>query len=550
MEWVYRRNINKLLFRRYSYDKIKKTKGIVLMIISCKKTEKVNFLSIVMGIYVVLIGIGLPLVVKDRYFDILKVKYYYYCICTILMVILVVGYSITKGVKQTALNFKVSSLKNFLRNCTVADYAVLIYLMIGIISTITSDYLYEAFWGNEGRFTGLFLITWYVVSYFCVSRFLKFKSWYIDVILAAGMFVCLFGITDYFKLDIFNFKRDMVAEQVPIFTSTIGNINTYTAYVGILVALTTVLFTTDRKFINMLWHYFCMIIGFFAIIMGVSDNAYLSLGVLFGFLPLYLFKNQKGIRRYVIVLATFFSVVQCIDWINIYCGESVLGIESAFEVVIRFRGLPYLVMSLWAIVIIWSFIVTIKKDEAEKLSDLFRCLWTALLFLIILALLYALYDCNVAGNASRYGGFSSYFLLNDDWGTGRGYIWRNAIECYQSLPLWKRIVGYGPETFGILVMQKTANNPYNQLFDNAHNEYLHMLTTVGFAGLLAYLTFIFGYVRRSFYYRDKTPYVIAIMFSVICYSVQAFVNLNLPIVTPVFWLLLGMGAAKSVEVKL
>lgn len=520
------------------------------MMTLCKKTGKENFLSIVLGIYVVLIGIGLPLVVKDRYFDILKVKYYYYCICTILMVLLVVGYSITKGAKQISLYFKELSIKRLLRNCTVSDYAVLIYLIIAVISTIKSDYLYESFWGNEGRFTGLFLITWYVASYFCISRFLKFKSWYIEAILVVGIFVCLFGITDYFNLDIFRFKTAMVADQIPIFTSTIGNINTYTAYVGILVALATVLFTTDRKFKNMLWHYLCMVIGFFAIIMGVSDNAYLSLGVLFGFLPLYLFKSPKGIRRYIIVLATFFSVVQCIDWINIYCGESVLGIESAFEVVIRFHGLPYLVMSLWGIAILWYFIAVKRKHEDEKFGNVFRYLWAAQLFLIILAVLYALYDCNVAGNISRYGSLSSYFLFNDDWGSGRGYIWRNAMECYQSLPFWKRIIGFGPETFGILVMQKTANNPYNQLFDNAHNEYLHMLTTVGFAGLTAYLIFIFGYVRRCFYYRDKTTYIIAIMFSVICYSVQALVNLNLPIVTPIFWLLLGMGSVRSIEGEL
>jgi len=134
------------------------------MIASYKKPEKVNFLSIILGIYVILIGIGLPLVVKNRYFDILKVKYYYYCICTILMAILVVGYSVTVGAKKTALFFREFSLKNSLRNCTVADYAVLTYLIIAIISTITSDFLYESFWGNEGRFTGLFLIIWYVVS--------------------------------------------------------------------------------------------------------------------------------------------------------------------------------------------------------------------------------------------------------------------------------------------------------------------------------------------------------------------------------------------------
>jgi len=508
---------------------------------------KATFLSVVIGVYVLLIGIGIPIVVKDRYFDILVVKYYFYSISTILMAVLIAGYFLAMGLKKNRLSIKGLYFKNILKKFTLMDYAVLVYLLIAIISTITSDYLYESFWGNEGRYTGLFLIILYVVGYFCVSRFWKFKNWYIDIILVAGMLVCLFGITDYFKLDIFHFKIAMVPEQRPMFTSTIGNINTYTAYVGILTAIATVLFSTDGNLRNILWHYFCMVISFFAIIMGVSDNAYLSLGALFGLLPLYLFKNNKGIQKYVIVLATFFSVIQCIDWINGYFGERVLGIESVFDVLIRFQGLPFLVIGLWGIVVLLYFISYKKKYEVNNFGNLFRYLWMALLSLIILTILYALYDCNVAENVNRYGSLGSYLHFNDDWGSARGYIWRNAMECYKDLPLWKKIVGFGPDTFGILVRQKTANNPYNQLFDSAHNEYLHMLTTVGLAGLIAYLIFIFEYIRKCLFYKDKSPYIMALMFGIICYSIQALVNINLPIVTPIFWLLLGLGATGSKE---
>lgn len=513
----------------------------------CRDSEKKSFPSIVLGIYVFLVGIGVPLVVRDRYFDILVFKYYYYCFCTIIMLVILFLYALTVGRTDTEIYFKEFKIKKFFEKLTIMDFAVIIYLLIAITSTVTSDYLYEAFWGNEGRFTGLFLMIWYVVSYFCVSRLWKFKNWYIDLILAAGMLVCLFGITDYFKLDIFHFKIAMLPEQRSIFTSTIGNINTYTSYVGILVAIATVLFATDQKFKNMLWHYLCMVISFFSIIMGVSDNAYLSLGVLFGFLPFYLFKSRKGIQRFVIVLATFFSVIQCIDWINSYFGEGVLGIESAFDMIIKFQGLPYLIIGLWGIVIFCHFFDYKRKYKIKEIGNLFRNLWMVFLFLIIIAFLYILYDCNVVDNVSRYGSLSSFLLFNDDWGTQRGYIWRNGMECYERLSFWKKVVGFGPETFGILIMHKTANNPYNLLFDNAHNEYLHMLTTVGLAGLIAYLSFIFGYVRNCLHYKNKNPYITAIMFGVICYSVQAFVNLNLPIVAPVFWLLLGMGAAKSIE---
>jgi O-antigen ligase len=115
------------------------------------------------------------------------------------------------------------------------------------------------------------------------------------------------------------------------------------------------------------------------------------------------------------------------------------------------------------------------------------------------------------------------------------------------LSWWKKLVGYGPETLGILMLQKTANNPYGEVFDSAHNEYIHLLTTVGLGGLLSYLSFILGIVVRGIRLHINRPCVVAVIFGIICYSAQAFVNLNLPIVTPVFWILLGIASANSLE---
>lgn len=505
--------------------------------------KKRSFISVVLGIYVLSIGVGLPLVVRDRYFDILVFKYYYFCFCTITMFALLLGYYFAGGVKS----IKNLNIKSFIYKFTLLDIFIFLYWLIALLSTFTSDYFYEAFWGNEGRYTGLFLITWYVLSYFCVSRFWKYKSWYIDCVLLAGILVSLFGITDYFNLDIFKFKVLMLPEQRPIFTSTLGNINTYTAYVGMITAIATVLFATEKKTLRKCWYYVCIVICFFAIIMGVSDNAYLSLVALFGLLPIYLFKNSTGVKKYLIILATFFSVTQCIDWINTFFRDQVLGIDSAFNLVISFDKLHYLVLILWAIVLAWYLYDIKRKAELKCYGNKLICAWLALLTAITISILFALYDCNIAGNADRYSFASNYLLLNDNWGTHRGYIWRNAIECFSNLSFWKKLVGYGPETFGILLLKKTAGNPYNEIFDSAHNEYLHTLLTVGILGLTFYLISLIIFIKNCFRNKNNNPYLIAVSFGVICYSVQAFVNLNLPIVAPIFWLLLGIGAARSLN---
>lgn len=500
-----------------------------------KIEEKSTFIHILLSAYVILVGAGLPLVVRNKYFDILVVKYYYYCFFTITLSVLLLGYFIVyrKG--------KIYS--KLFRQLTKADYFVIAFLITAGLSTVTSDYVFESFWGNEGRFTGFFLLFWYVLSYFFISKLSSFKRWHIDIIIITGILVSIFGITDYFKLDIFGFKAPMVDSQRNIFTSTIGNINTYTAYVGMITAITTVLFSIVQQKKKIILYYLGMVITFFALIMGTSDNAYISLAALFAFLPLYLFKDNIGIKRYIIILATFFSVIQIIGWLNKFWGNYVLSIDSSFQLLIRIRGFWVIPVCLWLIAITWYIVDRYKNIGNNVYGKIPQRLWGIFLLFCFLVIIFIIFDCNIAGNSGRYGSLASFFVFNDDWGTHRGYIWRNAIECYWNLSPWKKLVGYGPETFGILVLRKTANNPYNELFDSAHNEYLHLLTTVGIVGLISYLGFIISVIKRGIKIGRKNSYVMAVIFGVFCYSAQAMVNLNLPIVTPVFWLLAGISAS-------
>lgn len=105
-----------------------------------------------------------------------------------------------------------------------------------------------------------------------------------------------------------------------------------------------------------------------------------------------------------------------------------------------------------------------------------------------------------------------------------------------------KLFGYGPDTFGILT-KKEIGFEMPQLYDNAHNEYLHDLITIGAAGLTAYILFIGSAITRMCRNVEAKPYIVGCLFAVICYIAQALVNLNLPIATPMMWLLLSIGMA-------
>ena len=66
-------------------------------------------------------------------------------------------------------------------------------------------------------------------------------------------------------------------------------------------------------------------------------------------------------------------------------------------------------------------------------------------------------------------------------------------------------------------------------------------------GLLTYLAFIGSSAMQMIRKSAKNPYVMAIVFALLCYWAQALVNINLPIVAPFMWTLLPMGLAAGRE---
>lgn len=513
---------------------VKKNKKVA---INNKKTLE----NSIVDLFVVMVFCLFPLVVDNKYFNILPTKYYFYVGAVVLLAIplLVVGLLDQKKIVRYIQGF---SWRGFCKTKSVTDWALILFVLVAAVSTCISEYVSESFWGNEGRLTGLFLLSLYAVVYFCVTRFGKMKRWHLDILLIFGMLVCIFGITDYFDLDILKFKINISPEQYYMFTSTIGNINSYTVLVAMYTAVSAVLYATEKNIKKQIFYYLCTVVSLFAVIMGISDNAILSLGALYALLPFYLFGSDNGVRKYLVLLAGFFTVLKCISWINLLMGDQLYGIKSTFNILIEFNGLIWIVLGLWLIIGFWYLFMYMKKKETCIIKGKgLRYLWFGFLATIFIAVLYLFYDVNINGNIDKYGMLNNYLLFSDSWGTNRGYIWRNAIECFMEFPPIKKIFGYGPETFGIVLLEKTRSNMYRETYDAAHNEYLQYLITVGVAGLTAYMVHLISFIRYGIKNISKSPYIVACLFAVVCYSVQAFVNISIPIASPIMFLLLALG---------
>lgn len=506
--------------------------------------------SFVVALSTLLIIAGVPIIFRNYYFDILVSKYYFYCAIVVTMVVVLLIVAIIFIKKDTRkfggwnryIIIKGLSIKSF----SAADWAMLAFFVSAGISTLQSEYLYESFWGNEGRFCGFFLIILYTFSFFIITKCLRFRKWYLDVFLVAAMIVCIIGILHYFQFDPLGFKDDLSDRDYKVFTSTIGNINTYTSYIAIVTGMSSILFVIEKNVYKKLWYFICFVISLFSLITGISDNAYLALMALYGLLPLYLFSNLKGFKQYVLMLAILFSEFQLIDAVMQRFPKHVMEISGLFNVVSGYSKLFYVVLIFWGVTVVLyvADYILEKKKMYRGENNIGRVVWLAVIIAAIVLMVFILYDVNIKGNTGRYGPLSEYLYFDDDWGTHRGYIWRIGLESYHHFPLIHKIFGYGPDTFGIITKYNYYDEMiklYNEKFESAHNEYLQYLITIGAVGLLSYLSLLIVSMWKMLKCMKREPVVVAIVFAVICYGAQAFVNISVPIVAPVMLTLLMIG---------
>ena len=534
------------------------------------KRKLMNASNVIVGLWVMAMFTIFPLIYNDFYFDILQTKYYTVLTLSIIMILaLIVICGFAGGFKNFFDNLnKKGFVVWFKEEFSIWDICIMVFWLMSALSTaFAGRFIMESITGDKGRYSGLLLISIYVILYFTVSRMFSFGKVYFTVFLAVSIPVCLFGYTDYFNMDILGFKEKISPEQWPIFTSTIGNINTYTAVLAFYIAIAGTLFiTTPFKSDNgrgesigkIVFYYVIMLMNFIALAMGTSDNGYLTLAAFFGLVPFVAFRTMEGVRRFILTIFTYLLGIKIIQLINISYAGKVLGISGLYDFISDFKYLDLIIVAL-AIVVIIMYVLEYRKKEKRRDNEVLlrslRYIWLAVLVIIFAAIVFMGMKINsdVTAAKEKYGALADYFVFNDSWGTFRGYIWRAAVEEYMKFPLLHKIFGSGPDTFGLyigLLRNEEMTSVTGQFFDATHNEYIQFLFTLGPIATIAYiLALILPSVEalrtRLFYLRDNTmlPYLYACAIAVICYATQAVVNLNLPVVTPFLWIFLSIMVA-------
>lgn len=124
--------------------------------------------------------------------------------------------------------------------------------------------------------------------------------------------------------------------------------------------------------------------------------------------------------------------------------------------------------------------------------------------------------------------------LDDNYGTGRMYIWKNTIEKIKEAP----ITGYGIDNFAEVFDHKLIVNS-REVADKAHNDYLQKALCEGIIAAIIFIVFLLIIFFKGAFSK-LSPIYYGLFMSFTCYSVQAFFNISFINVAPIYFIIIGL----------
>lgn len=479
----------------------------------------------------------------DYYFNITETRYKFFCMATYTLIALYVAVGLVSiGFKwKQKVNIGIwlkGCVKNVFSTLNLTDMALLLFLVVSYVSYFLSkEYHYQIWHGNVARYMGVEFYTLITIAYFLISRNIyKVKP----VILCFGFSVSLVSILtmlNFFEIDPFGFYVQLKQSSVIIFLSTIGNINFLSSLLCLAYPITGFLYITCTHKLERIFYLLCSVLSFIGIVLSSSDSGFLGCGFALFLILVIVCKNMQRLQRFfLLLLASLAGAKVIVMLVTMFPNET-----HTLDTISRLVSDGITSWGLLMLVIVMLMLLTSFKDViSPKLSKLPIRIWLISAFILIIVLAVGVIVYFTCIDTERdLGSMANYLRFDEHWGTSRGYVWPLSFDVYSKFSFAQKLVGFGPGTFfyaaGSFIFDLTNN------YDNAHCEYIQYLITVGIAGLGMYLVFLFAIIKDSVQklYRNHI-YLLALTLSFVTYAVQATVNLNQILTTPIFFLIAAM----------
>ena len=392
-----------------------------------EKIKEKNILAKITEVYIVVMIMLFPLLVDSTgFFRILEAKYSYFLIINTIYISVLFVIILYYWLFRNTNIFKEIKLHKI-------QWAVIVFLVINIISTILSPFLkeYNLFVG-VGRAEGLISITLYCLSFLNITMFGEFKERYIVYFSVASITVSSVAILQYIGFNPFNMYQNGIGTHNVSFIGTIGNIAFVSAFYCIYLTISMasyVFIEEEKKYIKII-HLLSIYMGFFIFeVLDVLGGAVAFCGTLVLTIP-FIITNSKRLSRLLIVGAMILLGYLTNIIVNPVYYYDIGKLKLDFQI-------NEIAIALLAVIVIFIGLAHVLKNRE---FDITKNKKVIKLFYLALVL------CVVIGVATIYFvNFSDGFLyeiheilhgnLDDDFGTYRIFLWKRSLSLVKDYPI-------------------------------------------------------------------------------------------------------------------
>lgn len=500
-----------------------------------------------------------PFIHFDRgYYGIRHQKYSLFMIIAAITVVAEILLLLTEGGQKIRKKYNLTDRKSIIDKLSFTDWSALAFLLTAAISTIFSSYKEMALFGEitvgnntHGRNNGLLLFLVYVLVYFAVSRAYRFREHIFAAFAVTSSFVCLIAVLNTFYIDPLNmfelFKED---EKVfNDFLTTIGNKNMFATYLCIALPSAFTMSVCTKKLACRIIYLVTIALCTAAMIVCDSDSAVLGTAAFLIALLVAYSRDFSKLKKYFLGLTVMLAAAKVMSFIVTASGGNHKDL-SAIPCKIMQSGSTYIALAFAALVTLALFILDLKKPGI-LLPKAVPVVIISLVAAAVVSVLGAIIYFSAVDTKTDLGSLERVLRFNNAWGTHRGVMWIDSMKIFGDNSIFEKLFGSGPESF-YFKFQPYFPDLYefgDGSTDAAHNEYIQYLINLGILGLASYLAFTGGALTRAIKAVKNNPVALVYCAVVISYMAQAFVNIALPIGTPLFIIFVAMceNAARQNE---
>ena len=421
------------------------------------------------------------------------------------------------------------------------DIFCFLYFIAVIVSYFCSDYRQTARWGTRGWFMGMFPQLALVAVYFLLSRFQLREKWMFWLCLPVSAVTFVLGYLNRFDI----WPLSMPNSGLPLYISTIGNINWYCGYITAVFFLGVGLLWLDkgtkRLYTALLSIY--VFTGFAALITNGSDSGLFALSVVLFVLFILSTRDEDilKIRRFWLIILLLAGA-----------GLATMGLRFMFPGRINYTTRLGDLLTCSPFPVILLGVAALGLWLARHVMKAMRIAARILCVAVPAGML--VFVLMIAVNTMRPGSLGSLseksiFTFNNAWGSHRGATWSIGLRCFGEQNPLHKLVGVGPDCMSDFLyadaspaLLETVQEAFaGRRLTNAHCELLTLLVNVGIWGGLAFAGILFSVLKRFLSAREHNAYAAACGLCVLAYLANNLWSFQQSMSVATIFAVMGLG---------